>query len=52
MYNLIVLAARPSDWTHEQFIKWWRNDHADPTYALPGLRRSWSRPTPGWGSTA
>jgi uncharacterized protein (TIGR02118 family) len=39
MYNLIVLAARPRDWTHEQFIEWWRNDHADPTYALPGLRR-------------
>jgi len=41
MYNLIVLAARPRDWTHEQFIDWWRGEHADPTYGLPGLRR-WS----------
>ena len=39
MFNLIVLAARPRDWTHEQFIDWWRGEHADPTYDLPGLRR-------------
>jgi uncharacterized protein (TIGR02118 family) len=39
MYNLIVLAARPSDWTHERFIDWWRGEHADVTYPLPGLRR-------------
>ena len=39
MYNLIVLAARPGDWTHEQFIDWWRGEHADVTYPLPGLRR-------------
>ena len=41
MYNLIVLAARPADWTHEQFIAWWRGEHAEVTYPLPGLRR-WS----------
>jgi len=39
MYNLIVLAARPTDWTHEQFIDWWRGEHAEVTYPLPGLRR-------------
>ena len=39
MYNLIVVAARPSDWTHEQFIDWWRGEHAEVTYPLPGLRR-------------
>jgi uncharacterized protein (TIGR02118 family) len=38
MYNLIVLAARPRDWTHEQFITWWRGRHAEVTYPLPGLR--------------
>ena len=37
MYNLIVLAARPNDWTHEQFIQWWRGEHAEVTYPLPGL---------------
>ncbi|GLB63914.1 hypothetical protein NCCP2495_17930 [Dietzia sp. NCCP-2495] len=41
MYNLIVMASRPSEWTHEQFIEWWRGEHADVTYPLPGLRR-WS----------
>lgn len=41
MYNLIVLAARPADWTHAQFIEWWRGEHAEVTYPLPGLRR-WS----------
>ena len=39
MYNLIVLAARPSTWTHERFIAWWRGEHAELTRALPGLRR-------------
>ncbi|WP_046470196.1 EthD domain-containing protein [Allosalinactinospora lopnorensis] len=39
MYNLIVLASRPSDWTHQQFINWWRGEHAEMTYPLPGLRR-------------
>ncbi|MGZ8178786.1 EthD domain-containing protein [Williamsia sp. SKLECPSW1] len=39
MFNLMVLAARPSDWTHEQFIDWWRGEHAEVTYPLPGLMR-------------
>ena len=39
MYNLIVLASRPGDWTHEQFIEWWRGEHAEVTYPLPGLLR-------------
>ena len=39
MYNLIVLASRPSDWTHDRFIEWWRGEHAQVTYPLPGLRR-------------
>ena len=39
MYNLILLAAKPNEWTHEQFISWWRGEHADLTYGLPGLRR-------------
>jgi len=39
MYNLVVLASKPSGWTHEQFITWWRGEHADVTYPLPGLRR-------------
>jgi uncharacterized protein (TIGR02118 family) len=38
VYNLVVLAARPPDWTHEQFIAWWRGDHAELTCRLPGLR--------------
>ena len=38
-YNLIVVASRPAEWTHEQFITWWRGEHAEVTYPLPGLRR-------------
>jgi uncharacterized protein (TIGR02118 family) len=38
VYNLVVLAARPPDWTHDQFIAWWRGDHAELTCRLPGLR--------------
>nr|WP_223864837.1 EthD family reductase [Streptomyces sp. 5-6(2022)] len=40
MYNLVLLAARPPEWTHERFITWWRGDHAELTRRLPGLR-SW-----------
>ena len=39
MYNLILMASRPEDWSHEQFIEWWRGEHAEVTYPLPGLRR-------------
>lgn len=38
MYNLVLLAARPPEWTHEKFISWWRGEHAELTYRLPGLR--------------
>jgi len=38
MYNLVLLASRPPDWTHERFIAWWRGEHAALTYRLPGLR--------------
>ncbi|MBA2812766.1 EthD family reductase [Streptomyces sp. KM273126] len=38
MYNLVLLAARPPEWTHERFIDWWRDDHAELTRRLPGLR--------------
>ena len=40
VYSLMVLASRPPDWSHDQFIAWWRGEHADVTKALPGLR-SW-----------
>lgn len=40
MFNLILLAARPPEWTHDEFIAWWRGEHAEMTYGLPGLR-SW-----------
>jgi len=40
VYSLVVLAARPPDWTHDRFIAWWRGEHADVTRTLPGLR-SW-----------
>jgi uncharacterized protein (TIGR02118 family) len=38
VYNLILLASRPPDWTHERFIGWWRGEHAELTRQLPGLR--------------
>jgi uncharacterized protein (TIGR02118 family) len=38
VYNLVLLAARPPDWTHERFISWWRGEHAELTRRLPGLR--------------
>lgn len=40
MYNLIIVSSKPSEWTHEEFIQWWRGPHADATLKIPGLR-SW-----------
>ena len=39
MYDLVLLAARPPEWTHEEFIAWWRGPHAELAVTLPGLRR-------------
>ena len=40
VYSLVVLASRPPEWSHDQFIAWWRGEHAEVTRVLPGLR-SW-----------
>ncbi|OZD11380.1 EthD family reductase [Rhodococcus sp. 06-156-3C] len=56
MYNLVLVAARPPEWTHDQFITWWRGEHADVTYPLPGLLRwqhtelveAFGAPSEGW----
>lgn len=39
MYDLVVVASAPPDWTHDEFIAWWRSGHAEVTVALPGLRQ-------------
>jgi uncharacterized protein (TIGR02118 family) len=39
MYDLVLLASKPDEWTHDEFVAWWRGEHADMTYGLPGLRR-------------
>ncbi|MEU7858271.1 hypothetical protein [Nonomuraea sp. NPDC049141] len=39
MYDLVLLASGPPEWSHERFITWWRREHADLTRLLPGLRR-------------
>lgn len=36
--SMVVLAARPPDWTVEQFTTWWRGDHADMAKRLPKLQ--------------
>jgi len=36
MCNLVLLAARPPEWTHERFIDRWRGEHADGTVLGPG----------------
>jgi len=35
--SLIVLAARPPNWTPAQFLAWWRDDHAAFGRKLPHL---------------
>ena len=40
MYDLVLLAARPPDWTHEEFIAWWRGPHAEPPPPSPARTRT------------
>jgi len=35
--SLVILAARPPEWSREQFTTWWRGEHADYARKLPGL---------------
>jgi gluconate 5-dehydrogenase len=37
MIKFVVLARRPSDWTKERFLEWWRGPHAEAAKKLPGL---------------
>jgi len=36
--SLVVLAARPPDWSRERFTTWWRGEHADFARRLPRLQ--------------
>jgi hypothetical protein len=38
VYELVLIASRPPDWSHDEFIAWWRGPHAELTVRLPGLR--------------
>ena len=39
MYNLVLMASKPDDWTHEQFMTHWVETHAPLAHKVPGLRR-------------
>jgi len=39
MYDLVLIASKPPEWSHDEFIDWWRGPHAELTRLLPGLRR-------------
>lgn len=36
--SLVILAARPPEWSKEQFTVWWRGEHAAFGRRLPGLQ--------------
>ena len=38
MFTIVILAERPFDWTHAEFVDWWRGEHANATRQLPQLR--------------
>lgn len=35
--SMVVLAARPPEWTLDQFTTWWRGEHAAMALRLPKL---------------
>lgn len=38
MFTIVILAERPFDWTHAEFVDWWRGECAEATRRLPELR--------------
>jgi uncharacterized protein (TIGR02118 family) len=39
MFKAIILLSRAEGDTHEEFCRWWIDDHAPLARELPGLRR-------------
>lgn len=39
MFKAIVLISRRDALTHDQFVRWWLDDHVPVASALPHLRR-------------
>ena len=38
MFKAMIMLTRRSDMTHEQFVRWWLDDHAPLARQLPGVR--------------
>lgn len=38
MFKAMILLTRRSDMTHEQFARWWLDEHAPLARQLPGVR--------------
>ena len=39
MFKAVILLTRRADMTHEEFVRWWLDEHATLASALPGVRR-------------
>lgn len=39
MYKLMIMLYRRDDMTHDDFARWWLDEHAARARELPGLRR-------------
>lgn len=39
MVKTITLLVKRDDWTHEQFVKYWRETHGPIAHAIKGVRR-------------
>jgi uncharacterized protein (TIGR02118 family) len=37
-FKAMILLTRRPDMTHEQFVQWWREEHAPLARQLPGVR--------------
>ena len=39
MFKAVILLTRRADMTHEEFVRWWLDEHATLASTLPGVRR-------------
>ena len=39
MFKAVILLTRRADMTHDEFVRWWLDEHATLASTLPGVRR-------------
>lgn len=39
MYKVVILIQKRADWTHEEFVEYWRTEHVPKASEMPHVRK-------------